>query len=242
MNVRCLLVDDEPLAIQLLQKHIAQLPFFEVAGVCGNAVQALEILNHQPIDLLFLDIRMPQLSGLDLLKNLRRPPPTILTTAYREYALDGFDLDVVDYLLKPVTFDRFFKSVERYLRMNNESLTPVLSSSEPQFIYLKSGYKYFKVDLGQIVYVESRKDYIRVVTKEKVIVSKYRLSDLGKELEGKGFLRIHRSYIVNLRHVVAFTASELEVDTMCLPIGESYKVLVEKAMWRKKNPGCAGEN
>jgi two-component system LytT family response regulator len=230
MNIRCLLVDDEPLAVQLLQKHIAQLPFFEVAGVCSNAVQALEVLNHQPIDLLFLDIRMPQLSGLDLLRNLHRPPRTILTTAYREYALDGFDLDVVDYLLKPVTFDRFFRSVERYLRMNNQPLASVLSSSEPSFIYLKSGYTYFKVDLQQIVYVESRKDYIRVVTKEKVIVSKYRLSDLEKELEGKGFLRIHRSYIVNLRHVHSFTASELEAGETMLPIGESYKAFVEKAM------------
>ncbi|GGA98207.1 LytR/AlgR family response regulator transcription factor [Puia dinghuensis] len=233
MNIRCLLVDDEPLAVQLLQKHIAQLPFFEVAGVCSNAVQALEVLNHQTIDLLFLDIRMPQLSGLELLKNLHRPPRTILTTAYREYALDGFDLDVVDYLLKPVTFDRFFKSVERYLRMNNQPLTSVLSSSEPQFIYLKSGYKYFKVDLRHIVYVESRKDYIRVVTKEKVIVSKYRLSDLEKELEGKGFLRIHRSHVVNLLHVSAFSASELEVGETMLPIGESYKVMVEKALRHK---------
>lgn len=233
MNIRCLLVDDEPLAIQLLQKHIAQLPFFEVAGVCANAVRALEVLNQQPIDLLFLDIRMPQLSGLELLRNLHRPPRTILTTAYREYALDGFDLDVVDYLLKPVTFDRFFKSVERYLRMNNQPLAHVLSSSEPQFIYLKSGYKYFKLDLQQILYVESRKDYIRVITKEKVIVSKYKLSDLEKELEGKGFLRIHRSYIVNLRHITSFTASDLEVDGQQLPIGESYKAYVDKTIPRK---------
>jgi DNA-binding LytR/AlgR family response regulator len=233
MKIRCLLVDDEPLAIQLLQKHIAQLPFFEVADVCANAVRALEVLNQQPIDLLFLDIRMPQLSGLELLRNLHRPPRTILTTAYREYALDGFDLDVIDYLLKPVTFDRFFKSVERYLRMNNQPLTHVLSSSEPQFIYLKSGYKYFKLDLQQVFYVESRKDYIRVITKEKVIVSKYKLSDLEKELEGKGFLRIHRSYIVNLRHVTAFTASDLEVDGQQLPIGDSYKAYVDKTIPRK---------
>src|SRR5947199_228638 len=107
--------------------------------------------------------------------------------------------------------------------MNNQPLTHVLSSSEPQFIYLKSGYKYFKLDLQQVFYVESRKDYIRVITKEKVIVSKYKLSDLEKELEGKGFLRIHRSYIVNLRHVTAFTASDLEVDGQQLPIGDSYK-------------------
>ena len=131
---------------------------------------------------------------------------------------------------KPVTFDRFFKSVERYLRISNQPLMNGLSSSEPQFIYLKSGYKYYKVNLHQVEYVESMKDYIRVVTKEKVIVSKYRLSDLEHELAGKGFVRIHRSYIVGLRHAVAFTASEVEVGGKLLPIGESYRVFVEKAM------------
>src|SRR5476651_1113236 len=119
MKIRCLIVDDEPLAIQLLQKHIAQLDFFEVVGVCNNAVKALEVLNTHDIDLMFLDIKMPQISGLDLLKTLRRPPRTILTTAYREHALEGFDLDVVDYLLKPITFDHFFKAVERFLRTEN---------------------------------------------------------------------------------------------------------------------------
>jgi len=230
MNIRCLLVDDEPLAIQLLQKHIRQLPFFEVSGVCSNAIEALKILNHQPVDLLFLDIRMPQLSGLDLLKSLRNPPHTILTTAYREYALDAFDLDVVDYLLKPVTFDRFFRSVERYLQQ--QPLTRVLSSSEPQFIYLKSGYTYFKLDLQEILFVESRKDYISVVTKERTIVSKYKLSDMEKELEGKGFLRIHRSYIVNLHHITSFTAADVDVAGHQLPIGDSYKALVTATIIR----------
>lgn len=228
MKTRCLIVDDEPLAIQLLEKHIAQLPFFEVVGTCGNAVNALEFLNHQSIDLLFLDIRMPQLTGLDLLKNLRRPPRTILTTAYREYALDGFELDVVDYLLKPVTFDRFFKAVEKYLRTNTSPA--LISSSEPQFIYLKSGYKYFKIDLGDILYAESRKDYIRVVTRDRVIVAKYRLGDLEIELAEKGFLRIHRSYIVNLRQVTAFSAGELEIGKEQLPVGDSYRALVDKAI------------
>src|SRR5476651_1482155 len=119
MKIRCLIVDDEPLAIQLLQKHIAQLDFFEVVGTCNNAVKALEVLNRQAVDLLFLDIKMPQISGLDLFKALRNPPKTILTTAHREFALDGFDIGVTDYLLKPITFYRFFKAVERYLSATN---------------------------------------------------------------------------------------------------------------------------
>lgn len=230
MKIRCLLVDDEPLALQLLEKHIAQLDFFEVAGTCNNAIKALELLNKQKIDLLFLDIKMPQISGLELLKTLRHPPKTILTTAYREYALDGFDLDVVDYLLKPVTFDRFFKAIERYLRIEKHAIPDLLSSSEVQFIYLKSGHKYFKVDTRDVLYAESLKDYVNVHTKERIITSKYKISDLEKELDGKGFLRIHRSFIVNLQHVSAFTASDVELHNIELPIGDSYKALVYKIM------------
>jgi two-component system LytT family response regulator len=228
MKIRCLIVDDEPLAIQLLQKHIAQLDFFEVVGTCNNAVKALEVLNRQPVDLLFLDIKMPQISGLDLFKALRNPPKTILTTAHREFALDGFDIGVTDYLLKPITFDRFFKAVERYLSAANHTVPQVLSSSEPQFIYLRSGHKYFKVDTKDILYVESLKDYVNVHTKEKLITSKYKISELEKELDGKGFLRIHRSFIANLAQVTAFTASEVEIGQKGLPIGDSYKALVAK--------------
>jgi len=228
MKVRCLIVDDEPLAIQLLQQHIAQLDFFEVVGACNNAVKALEVLNRQPVDLLFLDIKMPQLSGLDLFKTLRNPPKTILTTAYREFALDGFELGVTDYLLKPITFDRFFKAVERYLSATSPAAPQVLSSSEPLFIYLKSGHKYFKVDTREILYAESLKDYVDVHTRDKVITSKYKISELEKELDGKGFLRIHRSFIVNLRHVTAFTAGGVEIGRKELPIGDSYKALVAK--------------
>ncbi len=228
MKIRCLIVDDEPLAIQLLQKHIAQLEFFEVAGTCQNAIQALALLNKQTIDLLFIDIKMPQLSGLDLLKTLRNPPKTILTTAYREFALDGFELGVVDYLLKPITFDRFFKSVERYLNTANYAMPEVFSSSEEQFVYLKSGHKFFKLNTQDILYAESLKDYVQVHTRDQVIVSKYKISDLENELNGKGFLRIHRSFIVNLKHVTAFTSNDVEIGKLELPIGETYKALVQQ--------------
>ena len=228
MKIRCLLVDDEPLAIQLLQRHIAQLDFFEIVGTCPNAIRALEMLNRTPVDLLFLDIKMPKLSGLDLLKTLRKPPKTIITTAYREFALDGFELGVIDYLLKPITFDRFFKAMERYLGTVDHPVPELLSSSETPFIYLKSGHKYFKVDTRDILYAESVKDYVQVHLKDKVITSKYKISELEKELNGKGFLRIHRSFIVNLQHVTAFTASDVEIGRLELPIGDTYKALVQK--------------
>jgi two-component system LytT family response regulator len=230
MKIRCLIVDDEPLAIQLLQKHIAQLDFFELAGACQNAVKALEVLKRQPVDLLFLDIKMPQLSGIDLFRTLRNPPKTILTTAYREFALDGFDLGVTDYLLKPITFDRFFKAVERYLAAINYVAPQVLSSSEPLFIYLRSGHKYFKVNTRDILYAESWKDYVHVHTTGQLITSKYKISELEKELEGKGFLRIHRSFIVNLQQVTAFSAGAVEIGKKELPIGDSYRALVAKAI------------
>jgi DNA-binding LytR/AlgR family response regulator len=228
MKIRCLLVDDEPLAIRLLENHIAQLEFFEVVGSCGNAVKALELLNCLQVDLMFLDIKMPKLSGIELFKALRNPPKTILTTAYREFALDGFELGATDYLLKPITFDRFLKAIERFLAAANHAVPQVLSSSEPQFIYLRSGHKYFKVDTRDILYAESLKDYVHVHTCERVIISKHKISDLANELEGKGFLRIHRSFIINLKQVTAFTAGEVEIGEKNLPIGDSYKMLVAK--------------
>jgi len=228
MKIRCLLVDDEPLAIKLLQKHIGQLDFLEDTGACNNAVKALEIINSQPVDLLFLDIRMPGISGLDLLRTLSKPPKTILTTAHRDYALDGFDLEVIDYLLKPITFERFFKSIERYLKNANTPASPVLSPAESSFIYIKSGYKYIKVNTGDISYIESSKDYIRIHTREKEILAKYKISDLEKELTSKGFLRIHRSFIVNMKNISAFTATDMEIGGKEIPIGESYKEYVFK--------------
>jgi two-component system LytT family response regulator len=228
MKIRCLLIDDEPLALQLLQKHIAQLEFMEVADACNTAVKALEIVNQQNIDLLFLDIKMPKLSGLDLLKALRKPPPTILTTAYREYALEGFELDVVDYLLKPVTFDRFFKSVEKFLNIYNKNLPNGINAPGIQSIYLKSGYKYFKIDTTDILYIESLKDYVNVYTKDRMITSKYKISELELVLKDKGFLRLHRSFIVNTIHITAFTASDVELGKITIPIGDTYKALVHQ--------------
>jgi two-component system, LytTR family, response regulator len=230
-KIRCLLVDDEPLALSLLQKHLGQLDFMEVSATCPNVIKALEVLKSQEIDLLFLDIRMPQVTGIDFLKTLRNPPKTIITTAYREYALDGYDLDIVDYLLKPITFDRFFKAVERFLRNSETNPTPVsVTNNEARYIYLKSGYKHLKINLDEILYIESVKDYIKIHTLQKEIVSKYKISDLEKELDDKGFLRIHRSFIINLKNITAFTACDIEIDKLELPIGDSYKEYVGKKL------------
>ncbi|WP_430410554.1 LytR/AlgR family response regulator transcription factor [Kordia sp.] len=228
MKVKCLLVDDEPLAIKLLENHISKIASFEVVATCNNAMKALEILNTQEIDLLFLDIKMPTITGIEFLKSLRNPPKTIFTTAYREYALESYDLDVADYLLKPITFDRFFRAVERFFR----DIKPVQTAvSIPQkdvetIIQVKSGTKYHKVTVSDIIYIESLKDYVKIHTLSKCIVSKQKISDLESTLATHAFLRVHRSYIINSKKITAFTPHDIELNDVEVPIGASYKEYV----------------
>jgi two-component system LytT family response regulator len=231
MKVRCLLVDDEPLAIQLIQNHIGQLDTFEVVGTCSNAIKALEMLRTVPVDLLFLDIKMPQITGIDFLKTLKNPPAVIITTAYREYAIEGYDLDLIDYLLKPITFDRFFKAVDRYLRLRSPIVkAEALPVTAQQFIYIKAGGKFHSLNKEEVLYVESLKDYIVIHCTDKKITAKYKISDLEAELQDAAFLRIHRSYIVNLKKITAFTAYDIEIGSKELPIGASYKEYVFKKL------------
>jgi DNA-binding LytR/AlgR family response regulator len=226
-----LLVDDEPLAIALMEKHIGQLDFMEVAATCPDALKALEILKRTEVDLMFLDISMPAINGIDFLKMLRNPPKVIITTAYREYALDGYDLDIVDYLLKPITFDRFFKSIERYLRNTNQQAQPSAQiTTGTESILLKSGYRNVKINMDDILYMESLKDYVKVYTLNGPVTTKYKIGDMEGELSTKNFLRIHRSFIINLKHITAFTASDVEIGKTELPIGESYKEHVTRAL------------
>lgn len=230
-KTRCLLVDDEPLAIALMQKHIGQLDFMEVTATSPNALKALEILKKTEVDLMFLDISMPAINGIDFLKMLRNPPKVIVTTAYREYALDGYDLDIVDYLLKPITFDRFFKSIERYLRNAEQQPQHVAQiQQDTESIFLKSGYRNIKINFDDILYMESVKDYVKVYTLSGPVTTKYKISDMEGDLSAKNFLRIHRSFIINLKHITAFTASDIELGKTELPIGESYKEHVTRAL------------
>ncbi|MBB6235433.1 DNA-binding LytR/AlgR family response regulator [Pedobacter sp. AK013] len=231
MKVKCLLVDDEPLAIQLIQNHINQLDTFEVVGTCSNAIKALEMLRTIPVDLLFLDIKMPQITGIDFLKTLKNPPAVIITTAYREYAIEGYDLDLIDYLLKPITFDRFFKAVDRYLRLRGPIVKPeAIPVTAHQFIYIKTGGKFHNLNEDEVLYVESLKDYIVIHCTDRKVTAKYKISELETELQNSSFLRIHRSFIVNLKKVTAFTAYDIEIGTKELPIGASYKEYVFKKL------------
>lgn len=224
MRVKCLIVDDEPLAIRLIEKHIEKIDKLEVVATCNNALKAFELLNTHSIDLLFLDIKMPNMTGVEFLKNLKNPPKTILTTAYRDYAIEGYDLGVVDYLLKPITFERFFKAIDRFLTETTKTISKAKDTNEEAFILIKSGIKNYRINLKDILYIESLKDYIKItLTDSKSINSKYKISDIEQVLNANNFLRIHRSFIINSSKITAFTINEIEVNGVEIPIGASYK-------------------
>lgn len=226
MKTRCLIVDDEPLAIQLLEKHIHQLESFIIVATAPNAIKALEILKTTDIDLMFCDIKMPMLNGIEFLKALKNPPKAIITTAHREYAIEGYELEIVDYLLKPITFERFFKAIEKFLRDSDKKVVNNLERSKPFNLVIKSNNKYYKINPDDILYLESQKDYTKFVLKDQEIIAKYKLTEIENALNSHGFLRIHRSYIINQKHVHSFTATYIEIGKYKIPIGHSYKELV----------------
>jgi len=231
--IRCLIVDDEPPAREIIRRYIEQVPALQLAGECGNAVQAFTLLQQQSIDLLFLDVRMPQLNGNDFLKAMKNPPKVIFTTAYAEYALEGYDLDVIDYLMKPIPFDRFLKSVNKaYQQTNpkNEVSTTVEEKKTDSFVYFRADRKMVKVMLHDILYIESMKDYIKVFTKNGTIITKQSISAVEAMLPEKEFIRTHRSFIVASRHIRSFTSELIEINNAEIPIGKLFRNTVMKTL------------
>ncbi len=202
-----------------------------LAGTCTNAVEASSFLMQHRVELLFLDIQMPRITGIDFLKALQSPPAVIITTAHREYALEGYDLDIVDYLLKPITFERFLASVERFWRRNqNNNRTPLADVTLPGDIYLsiKSGTKIYQFNESEIVYIESIRDFIQIHFRdEKKLMLKYRISQIEAELSGN-FIRVHKSYIVNKKSITTLSANTIEMGKMIIPVGERFKTDVER--------------
>lgn len=230
-KIKCLIVDDEPLAASLIKKHLEQFNQFELVASCWNAMEAFEVLKKESIDLLFLDIQMPVLSGIDFVKSLRHPPKVIFVTAYRDYAVESYELDVVDYIVKPITFERFFKAINKFLSLHEPLLSipqtpiPPKSTDEKNYIYVNSNRKYIKVAFDQVLYVESLKDYVRIYTPQAKIMTKEKISDFVDKLPVQ-FIRIHRSFIVNTKQVTAFTNHDVEINGQEIPIGISYKKMV----------------
>ena len=233
--IKCLIVDDEPLARDVLRRYIDMVPSLVHCGECGNAIEAMSFLQQQPVDLLFLDIHLPQVKGTDLLKILPHPPRVILTTAYAEYALEGYDLDIVDYLLKPIQFERFLKATGRafqQVRQTGNSYTasvPEESKKEP-YIYLRADRKMVKVLLQDILYIESMKDYIKVFTTHGTIITKQSITAMEAMLPENLFIRTHRSFIAAVSKIKSFTAELIELEKAEVPIGKLYRNQVLKAL------------
>ena len=224
----CIIVEDEPLAAEVLQDYIRQVPFLKLACCCSDAFFAMESLQKFDIDLMFLDIHLPKMKGLDLIKVLKKPPKVIITSAYQEYALLGYELNVIDYLLKPIEFSRFLKAVNK-IEQTRETVLPARPAALPAervYLFFTVGKKKVKVFLDEILYIESMKEYIRVNTKSKSVLTKFKLSQVDGLLSENNFLRIHRSFIVAKDKIEAFSATEVELSGKRLPIGRSYKELV----------------
>ncbi|MDB5230465.1 MAG: DNA-binding response regulator [Chitinophagaceae bacterium] len=227
MKLRCLLIDDEPPALKILQSHIATVNGLEIVAQCKNAIEAIDILHEKPVDLIFLDIKMPKLLGTDFLKNLSNPPKIIFVTAYRDYALEGYELDAVDYLLKPVSFERFVKAVSKVKKMMGSEIQSHPEEYKPNpeaFVYLKVDKNMQKVFINEIMYVESLKDYIKVfLTSGKYLLVKQSLSSMENLLSGHYFLRVHRSYMVSIDKVTGFNNLCVQLRSNEIPIGRLYK-------------------
>ena len=224
-TIRCLVVDDEPPAREILSRYISEVATLELAGECGNALQAFALLQHQPVDLLFLDIRMPQLNGNDFLKTIKNPPKVVITTAHPEYALEGYELDVIDYLLKPVPFDRFLKAVNKAFPSGAAQQQQAATGEKKNeaFVYFRADRKMVKVMLQDILYIESMKDYIKIFTPNGTLITKQSISSVEEMLPEREFARVHRSYIVSLKRIKTFTSDLIEIGNTCVPIGKLYK-------------------
>ena len=235
-KITCLAVDDEPPALDVITKYIAAIPSLQLVGSCSNAVEALVVLQSQMIDLLFLDIQMPQILGTNFIRTLKNPPRVIFITAYRKFAVEGFELDAIDYLLKPVSFDRFLKAVNKVMNINlpvsiqQNIYEHKTDNHDDIFISFRVDRKNIKIALDDILYVESLKDYVKVVTKTKSIITKQSIASLEEILSPIAFMRIHRSYIVAVNKIESYTSDVIEIQKKELPISRMYRHEVIKIL------------
>jgi len=242
--MNCIIIDDEPLAQEILEDYILKVPYLHLVGKCSSAFEAFEVLRQNPVDLIFLDIHMPNVSGIDFLNSLDNKPMFIFTTAYSEHALEGFNLNALDYLLKPIPFDRFLKAVNKacdlYAFKQSKHPSPFPSGEENQagerFILVKSGYKSVKIMLNEIRYIEGLKDYVKIFKDgaTKPVITLNSLKNLDDKLPSELFVRIHKSYIISLRHIQSVTRNRVVIGETWLPLGENYRDLFLETL-KKQN-------
>jgi DNA-binding LytR/AlgR family response regulator len=231
MKIKYLIVDDEPLARKLILSHTSKIEGLALSGESGDAIEASNFLRNHRIDLIFLDIQMPEIDGLQFVRTLKNPPAIILTTAFRDFAPEAFDLDVIDYLLKPISFDRLLKAVNKFFDRNSNTLiSSVGSETHSAFIHLKADRKIHKIALEEIQYIESLDEYVKVHLPNKVLISRENISSLENKLSGSFFVRIHRSFIISTKFVSSIASEGVEVGGKLLPFGRVYKLTALAAL------------
>jgi DNA-binding LytR/AlgR family response regulator len=224
--IQCIIVDDEPVACEILENHLAKIESVKVIATCKNAIEAFDKINTDKIDLIFLDINMPEITGLSFAKSITKDIKIIFTTAYREYAVDGFDLQAVDYLLKPISFERLQQAISKYLNEN----TPVIQTIKEVFIeekndsiFVRSNRKMINIKFSEIKYIESLSDYIQIHLTDKTVTTRETISNIEAKLPQKDFLRVHRSYIISIAYIDSFTSETIGIGKNEIPISRSYK-------------------
>ncbi len=224
--IPCIIVDDEPIARDILENHLQKIDAIKIIATCKNAIEAFNVINTHKIDVIFLDINMPEISGLSFARSINKNIKIIFTTAYREYAVDGFDLKAVDYLLKPISFERLLQAVNKFLDENTLVYTEIkeeLKTVKSDFIFVRSERKMIKINFADINYIESLGDYLKIHLPNKTIITRETISNMEAKLPKKDFLRIHRSFILSISKIESFTNEFVEVNRKAIPISRSYK-------------------
>src|SRR4026208_427862 len=226
-KIRCIIIEDEPLAVKVLSDYILQVPFLELHGTFKDAILSTDYLRNNHTDLIFLDIHLPKLKGMAFLKTLTHPPAVIITTAYHQYAVEGFDLNVTDYLLKPFEFERFLVAVNKVKTAQGEKQVPIEHEEKKDFIFLNVQKKKVKILFSEILYIESQREYIKIVTTKKEYISKMSTHEIESLLPAHLFKRIHRSFIVSVSKIESYTAEMVEMNGISIPIGRGYRDVIE---------------
>lgn len=226
-KIKCIIVEDEPLAVKVLSDYVAQVPFLQLQGTFKDAILATEWLRTNEVQLIFLDIHLPKLKGMAFLKTLAKKPAVIITTAYHQYAVEGFDLDVTDYLLKPIEFERFLIAINKVKLTNSHIQSIPEMSGTKDYLFLTVQKKKVKVLFSEILYVESQREYIKVVTEKNEFISRMSTHEIETLLPGHIFKRIHRSFIISINKLESYTAESVEVNGVSIPIGRGYRDVIE---------------
>ncbi|MFT6807125.1 MAG: two-component system LytT family response regulator [Saprospiraceae bacterium] len=229
-RIKAIIVDDEPIAREILEQHFKNIPIITIVASCKNATEAFQVISKEEVDLIFLDINMPDISGLSLAKSLNSKSKIIFTTAYREYAVDGFDLQAVDYLLKPISLQRLQQGIHKYMNESEVIDTPrkpAFTLTPKSFMFVKSDRKLIKINYSEILYIESLSDYIKIHLNDKTVVTRETISKIASALPPELFIRCHRSFIVAIGKIEAITAEEISIQQTSIPISRSYKEIIQ---------------